>query len=227
MVELGLGITGVDVVLRVMDAIESDMEDANGVAVVAGGRVIQKEAQSLVKVRKGGPKRTYLGTYRLPANLKKSIKIKLLKARNSGQRAAIVGPAVGKRQSHDGFYGVFVEDTHYNSKPGQYLKRRRAYRPTEHTQRVWKNQYGSGTLSKAYTTRNWKNAYGEGNLGKHLNDLEFGTSKTKASPFMRPAFDNKIDEAQEKMAEVYKQVVDRKFDKGKAINALGDIFEGD
>lgn len=159
MADFGLKIDGVDALLKVMDAIEADMESANGYAVVAGARVIQKEAKNLVPVKTG--------------NLKKSIKIKLLKPKEKGQRLAIIGPASGKREPNDGYYGKWVEEGH------------------------------------------------------KIARIEYGDSKTKAHPFMRPAYDNKIGEAQQKMAETYQKAIDRKFDKGKTIDALGDIIEGD
>jgi len=192
MSELGLKLDGIDELLKVMHAIEKDMEAANGRAVLAGGRVIQKEAKARAPVRDGGPKKTYLGTYREPENLKKSIKVKVLKPKEPGRRLALVGPAVGRREAHDGFYGDWVEKGHRIAR------------------------FVGKTPDKRYR-----------NYVRMVRRYEFGDSKTQPRPFMRPAFDAKAQEAQRKMVEVYKKVIDRKWEKGKTIEAIGDIIEGD
>jgi HK97 gp10 family phage protein len=190
MAEFGLRIDGVTELLKVMDAIEKDIEAANGAAVVAGARVIQREARRLCP-EGTKPVKTYLGTYRQPGNLKKSIKIKLLKAKEEGQRVAIVGPATGKRERNDGFYGRFVEEGHRTQ------RRRVSY------------------------SKNWKYK-GE----KIYQKWEYGDSKTAPRPFLRPAFDSKIGDAKQKMSEVYRQALDGKLQKGKLVEAIGDIIEG-
>ena len=188
MAELGLRIDGVNELLKVMDAIEKDMMAANGAAVVAGARVVQKEARLRAPVGER-EKKTYLGTHRKPGILQKSIKIKLLKPKEPGQRVALVGPAIGKKESHDGFYGVWVEKGHkIVKKSGTYFSK-------------------------------WRK------LNRTLIKYEYGGSDAAPHPFMRPAFDTKQEEAQQKMAEVYQQAIDRKFDKGKTIDALEDLIE--
>jgi HK97 gp10 family phage protein len=191
MADFGLKIDGIDALLKVMDGIEKDMESANGRATLAGARVIMREARRLCPAS-DKPHKTYMGTYREPGNLKKSIKVKVLKAKEPGIRLALVGPAVGKREPHDGFYGVFVEQGH-------------------HTTRI-----------RVSYTKNWKHK----GLKRYYK-WEYGDSKTQPRPFMRPAFDHKKDEARRVMAIEYQKAIEQKMDKGKALDALGDIIEGD
>jgi HK97 gp10 family phage protein len=57
--------------------------------------------------------------------------------------------------------------------------------------------------------------------------VEKGTSKTNPQPFMRKTEDEDKQLINDKMALEYKKAIDRKMDKGKALQAIGDIIEGD
>jgi HK97 gp10 family phage protein len=196
MAEFGLKIDGVDALLKVMDGIEQDMESANGQATLAGARVIQKEAKARCPV--GDEPKT--GKYpHQPGNLRRSIKIKLTKPQYPGQRLALIGPAVGKKEKFDGFYGKWVEEGHTKvHATGSHISKWRMY----------KGQNVSITEYTAIKT-------------------EFGDSKTKAKPFLRPAYDEKINEAQKFMTIEYQKAIEQKMDKGKTLDALSDIIEGD
>jgi HK97 gp10 family phage protein len=191
MADFGLKIDGVDALLKVMNGIEKDMETANGQAVVAGARVIQKEAKERcpVGLTKDDPVKM----------LKKTIKIKLLKPKFPGQRIAIVGPRVGKKANPDGYYGKWVEEGHkIVHATGSHISK-------------WRNYKGKNISIKEYT----------------VIKTEFGDSKTQPKPFMRPAFDNKKNQAQMVMAIEYQKAINGKLEKGKTLDAIGDIIEGD
>ncbi len=57
--------------------------------------------------------------------------------------------------------------------------------------------------------------------------VEKGTSKTSPNPFMRETEDEDGSKINNAMAEEYKKAIEGKFEKGKALDALGDIIEGD
>jgi len=57
--------------------------------------------------------------------------------------------------------------------------------------------------------------------------VEKGTSKTNPQPFMRKTEDEDKQLINDKMALEYKKAIDRKMDKGKTLQAIGDIIEGD
>ena len=162
MADFGLGIAGVDALLKVMDGIEKDMESANIQATRAGARQFIKGAKKRCPV---GKEAREGGQYpHQPGNLKKSIKGKALKPKYSGQAMALVGPETGKRAKYDGYYGIWVEK---------------------------------------------------------------GTSKTQPNPFMRRTEDEDKQLINNAMALEYKKAIDQKMDKGKALEAIGDIIEGD
>lgn len=123
--DLGLKIDGVDKLLDVMDAIEKDMESANIEAVRAGLKQFIRGARSRIKSSTTGKKGKKIHQSHPPGNLKKSIKGKILKPKNPDFVVGIVGPEVGKKAKHDGFYGPFVEKGHRNVKViGQHADRR-------------------------------------------------------------------------------------------------------
>jgi HK97 gp10 family phage protein len=162
MADFGLRIDGVDALLKVMDGIEKDMTAANIQAVRAGARQFIKGAKARCPV---GEKAREGGKYpHQPGNLKKSIKGKMLKQKYPGQAVAIVGPEVGPKAKHDGYYGYFVEK---------------------------------------------------------------GTSKTDPQPFMRKTEDEDKQKVDNVMAIEYQKAIEGKLEKGKALDALGDIIEGD
>jgi len=57
--------------------------------------------------------------------------------------------------------------------------------------------------------------------------VEYGTSTAMPHPFMRPTEDEDKEKVNNVMALEYKKAIEGKFEKGKALEALGDIIEGD
>jgi len=91
------------------EKLEKGFEKALRVATVAGARVVQQEARRLCPV---GTETKNGDNPNRPGNLKKSIKLRVVKPKERFKQAVIVGPAVGKREKYDGFYGRWVEEGH-------------------------------------------------------------------------------------------------------------------
>lgn len=175
---MGMKLEGLDILAKSINAIEKNTKKAVKKAVAVGSKVIVRAARAKIKDSKK-PKMTYLGTYRQPGNLRKSIKIKMLKVKYPDTQTAIVGPSVGKREKNDGWYGRLVEEGHKTAKAtGTYWSKR-----------------------KKKTMIKW----------------EYGGTDVEAHPFMRPAYDENINAANRKMAEVFKDAIEGKM--------IGDISE--
>lgn len=134
-------------------------------ATIAGARKVLREARRRCPKGDYQRKKTYLGTYRYAGNLAKSLKIKACKPIEKGKQLVIIGPEVGKKAKHDGWYGRLVEDGHKTVKAtGTYWSKR---------------------------------------VKKILTKWEYGGSDVEPKAFLRPAFDDKQNEAYNEMARVY------------------------
>ena len=120
---LGIELRGLEDLEKAIDAMEKDFEKALVIATRKGCRVIQQGAKRrcppINKPSKGKPGGKYPHP---PYNLKKSIKYKILKQRSPSRVAGIVGPATGRKQKYDGYYGYFVEKGTSHSKPQPFLR---------------------------------------------------------------------------------------------------------
>jgi HK97 gp10 family phage protein len=181
-----MSLVGLDVLADFMDNCAKNEDALLRKATVAGARVILKEAKSRCPEGDYEKKKTYLGTYRQSKNLKKSLKIRVLRPIEKGKRLALIGPIVGKKSAHDGWYGRLVEGGHKIVK-------------------------ATGTYQSK-----WRKLY------RTLTKYEYGGSDVAPRPFLRPAADEKQNEAFQKAAQVYAEnwgdaVV-------KDLEGLGDIL---
>jgi HK97 gp10 family phage protein len=129
-----MSVIGLEALTDFMDVCDKNEAKLVRKATVAGARIVLKAAKANCPV-------SVDGNYNHPkGNLKKSLKMRVLKPVEKGKRLVLIGPEVGKKAKHDGWYGSLVEN---------------------------------------------------------------GTSKTAPQPFLRPAFDEKQNEAFNKAAEVY------------------------
>lgn len=116
---LGLELRGLEDLEKAIDAMEKDFEKALVIATRKGCQVIQKGAKRRCPVSPKGK----IGRYaHAPGTLKKSIKYKILRQRNPARIAGLVGPAVGRKQKYDGYYGYWVEKGTSHSKPQPFLR---------------------------------------------------------------------------------------------------------
>ena len=116
---LGLELRGLEDLEKAIDAMEKDFEKALIIATRKGCQVIQRGAKRRCPVSPKGK----IGRYaHAPGTLKKSIKYKILRQRSPARIAGLVGPAVGRKQKYDGYYGYFVEKGTSHSKPRPFLR---------------------------------------------------------------------------------------------------------
>ena len=116
---LGLELRGLEDLEKAIDAMEKDFEKALVIATRKGCQVIQKGAKRRCPVSPKGK----IGRYaHAPGTLKKSIKYKILRQRSPSRVAGLVGPATGRKQKYDGYYGYFVEKGTSHSKPQPFLR---------------------------------------------------------------------------------------------------------
>jgi HK97 gp10 family phage protein len=106
---LGIELRGLEDLEKAIDAMEKDFEKALVIATRKGCQVIQKGAKRRCPVSPKGQTGRYAHA---PGTLKKSIKYKILRQRSPARIAGLVGPAVGRKEKYDGYYGYFVEKGH-------------------------------------------------------------------------------------------------------------------
>jgi len=79
-------------------------------ATVAGGRIILRAAKANCK------------KFKHPTgNLEKSLRLKVLRPKEKGKQAILIGPEVGLKAKYDGYYGRMVEKGHRIVGKGQAL----------------------------------------------------------------------------------------------------------
>ena len=119
---LGIELRGLEDLEKAIDAMEKDFEKALIIATRKGCQVIQRGAKRRCPpINK--PSKGKTGRYaHEPYNLKKSIKYKILRQRSPSHVAGLVGPATGRKQKYDGYYGYFVEKGTSHSKPQPFLR---------------------------------------------------------------------------------------------------------
>ena len=117
---LGIELRGLEDLEKAIDAMERDFEKALVIATRKGCRVIQRGAKRRCPV---SPKGKSGGRYaHPPGTLKKSIKYKILRQRSPSHVGGLVGPATGRRQKYDGYYGYWVEKGTVHSEPQPFLR---------------------------------------------------------------------------------------------------------
>jgi HK97 gp10 family phage protein len=106
-------VEGIDALAGAVEAIKKNEAKLLRVSTVAGVRVILKAAKEKCPVSVDGH-HSYTGgkgkpVYYPPGNLRRSIKMKVLKPAFEGVQAVLIGPVQGRREKHDGWYGRLVE----------------------------------------------------------------------------------------------------------------------
>lgn len=118
-----MGLIGLGDLTDFLETCDKNEEKLLKKATVAGGRIILRAAKTNCSRFKYSPsydkKKTYLGTYRAIGNLKKSIKLRVLKPKEHGKQLVLIGPEVGKKSKNDGWYGRLVETEHKTVKGRQ------------------------------------------------------------------------------------------------------------
>jgi HK97 gp10 family phage protein len=177
---LGLELRGLEDLEKAIDAMEKDFEKALIIATRKGCQVIQRGAKRRCPPI-GKPSKGKTGRYaHAPYNLKKSIKYKILRQRSPARIAGLVGPAVGRKQKYDGYYGYFVEKGHRISRKaltkrereqftGSFVKPQPFLRPAldedgPQAQRVIAETYKQALAGRLQ----------EGHLAKFIEDELFG-----------------------------------------------------
>jgi hypothetical protein len=111
-----MGLVGLGEITEFFDACDKNEEKLLRKSMVGGAKITLKAAKANCDNFKYDPayekKKTYLGTYRLVKNLKKSLKLKAVRPKEPGKQLVLVGPEVGKRAKNDGWYGRLVENVH-------------------------------------------------------------------------------------------------------------------
>ena len=104
-------VEGIDALAGAVETIKRNEAKLLRVSTVAGARIILKAAKEKCPVSTDGHHSRTGGkvVYYPPGNLKKSIKMKVLKPVTGGIQSILIGPVVGKREKHDGWYGRLVE----------------------------------------------------------------------------------------------------------------------
>jgi len=116
---LGLELRGLEDLEKAIDKMEKDFEKALVIATRKGCRVIQRGAKRRCPVSSKGQTGRYTHA---PGTLKKSIKYKILRQRSPSHIGGLVGPATGRKQKHDGYYGYWVEKGTVHSEPQPFLR---------------------------------------------------------------------------------------------------------
>ncbi len=174
---LGLELRGLEDLEKAIDAMEKDFEKALVIATRKGCQVIQRGAKRRCPVSPKGQTGRYAHA---PGTLKKSIKYKILRQRSPAQITGLVGPAVGRKEKYDGYYGYFVEKGHRISRKaltkrereqftGSFVKPQPFLRPAldedgPQAQRVIAETYKQALAGRLQ----------EGHLAKFIEDELFG-----------------------------------------------------
>ena len=86
---------------------QDEGRDMRGLGPLQRGDVLPISADGHHSYTGGGGKKKPV--YYPPGNLRKSIKMKVLKPAYEGVQAILIGPVKGKKEKHDGWYGRLVE----------------------------------------------------------------------------------------------------------------------
>jgi len=111
-----MSLVGLEAITDFMDACEKNDAKLLRKSTLSGGRIILKAAKEACPVSQDGNFDHESG------NLKKSLKIKPLKPKEKGQQLVVIGPEVGPKAKHNGWYGHFVENGTSRSKPKAWLR---------------------------------------------------------------------------------------------------------
>jgi HK97 gp10 family phage protein len=111
-----MSLVGLDTLTEFMNDCAKNEDKLVRKATVAGARVILKDAKARCPVSTDGNYDHEKG------NLKKSLKMRVLKPVEKGKRLALIGPEVGKKAKHDGWYGPLVENGTSKTKPKAFLR---------------------------------------------------------------------------------------------------------
>jgi HK97 gp10 family phage protein len=107
-----MSLVGLDALNEFMNACAKNESKLIRKATAEGAKVILKEARARCPEGDYEKKKTYLGTYRKSKNLKKSLKVRILRQKDPGRQLVLIGTTVGKKARYDGWYGRLVEDGH-------------------------------------------------------------------------------------------------------------------
>jgi HK97 gp10 family phage protein len=111
-----MSVIGLEVLTDFMDVCDKNEAKLVRKATVAGARVILKAAKANCPVSADGNYNHEKG------NLKKSLKMRVLKPVEKGKQLVLVGPETGKKAKNDGWYARFVENGTSHSEPKPFIR---------------------------------------------------------------------------------------------------------
>lgn len=112
----GAELFGLGDLTEFLEACDKNEEKLLRKSTLAGGRIILRSMREKCPVSKDG------NYNHEPGNGKKSLKMKALKPLVKGKQLVIIGPEVGKKAKHDGWYLRLVENGTSHSAPEPFAR---------------------------------------------------------------------------------------------------------
>jgi HK97 gp10 family phage protein len=112
----GMGLLGLEDISEFFETCDKNEEKLLRKSTLSGGKIILRSMREKCPVSKDG------NYDHEPGNGKKSLKMKALKPLIKGKQLVIMGPEVGNKAKHDGWYLRFVEDGTSHSAPEPFAR---------------------------------------------------------------------------------------------------------